>query len=71
MAPNEQKHITSFMWFGEGDMKKEIDIGKLKSYSNKIFSQDNLFHTLLGLFEIETEVYKKELDILYNTKGKN
>ena len=33
---------------------------KLNSYKNKQFSQDNLFHTLLGLFEVETEVYKKD-----------
>ncbi|PLY05763.1 MAG: phosphoethanolamine transferase [Arcobacter sp.] len=68
MAPDEQKHIGSLIWFGEGDIKEDIDIEKLATYKNKRFSQDDLFHTLLGLFEVETEVYKKELDILYNAK---
>jgi glucan phosphoethanolaminetransferase (alkaline phosphatase superfamily) len=33
-------------------------------------SQDNLFHTLLGMMEIETSVYDKDMDILYNSKEK-
>ena len=68
MAPDEQKHIASLMWFGEGDIKEDVDLEKLNTYKNKLFSQDNLFHTLLGLFEVETEVYKKEMDILYDAK---
>ena len=68
MAPVEQKHIGSLMWFGGVDIKEDIDVEKLSSYKNQSFSQDNLFHTLLGLFEVETSVYKKEMDILYNAK---
>ena len=68
MAPDEQKHIGSLMWFGEGDIKEDIDIEKLNSYKDKQFSQDNLFHTLLGLFEVETEVYKPNMDMLHDAK---
>ncbi|APW65753.1 phosphoethanolamine transferase [Poseidonibacter parvus] len=68
MAPDEQKHVASFMWFGEGDIKEDIDVDKLKSYSDKKFSQDNLFHTLLSFFEVETDVYEKEMDILNDAK---
>jgi len=64
MAPDEQKHIASIMWFGEGDIQEDIDVEKLKSYSNRKFSQDNLFHTLLGFFEVSTDIYKKDMDIL-------
>ncbi len=67
MAPDEQKHIGSLMWFG-GEIKDDIDTEKLNTYKNETFSQDNLFHTLLGLFEVDTKVYKKEMDILYNAK---
>ncbi len=61
MAPGAQKHIASIMWFGNDDI---IDTDKLKSYSNKEFSQDNLFHTLLGLFNVKTIVYEPEMNIL-------
>ena len=68
MAPDEQKHIASFLWLGDGDIKEDINVEKLKSYSNRNFSHDNLFHTILGLFEVETDIYKKELDILNDAK---
>ncbi|XOB63597.1 phosphoethanolamine transferase [Campylobacterota bacterium DY0563] len=68
IAPENQKHIASFIWLGKGDIREDLDVDKLKSYSNKSFSQDNLFHTLLGLFEVETKVYNKEMDILNDAK---
>ena len=67
MAPDEQKHISSLIWFGD-KFKNDMDMEKLNSYKNKQFSQDNLFHTLLGLFEVETGVYKKDMDILNETR---
>jgi lipid A ethanolaminephosphotransferase len=68
MAPDTQKHIASLMWFGGEDMKDDINVKKLKEYKDKKFSQDNLFHTLLGLFEIGTKEYKKDMDILNNAR---
>lgn len=56
IAPNAQKHVGAFIWFGDNN--------QTKINSQKEYSQDNLFHTLLGLFNVKTEVYKKEMDIL-------
>ncbi|MFA9372810.1 MAG: phosphoethanolamine transferase [Poseidonibacter sp.] len=67
MAPDEQKHIGSIMWFGDS-MKKDIDMKKVALLKENEFSQDNLFHTLLGLFEVDSSVYKKEMDILNDSK---
>lgn len=63
MAPETQTHIGAMMWFGD-EMKKDIDTAKLKSYSDKTFSHDNLFHTIIGLFEVETKIYDKDMDML-------
>jgi len=60
MAPEAQKHVGALMWFG----KSSINTKKLKQVANNPFSHDNLFHTLLGLMQIETSVYKPEADIL-------
>ena len=49
------------MWFGDSF---KIDKTALRAKSGNAFSQDNLFHTLLGLMEIETEVYDRDLDIV-------
>ena len=65
IAPESQTHIGSFMWFGE-DMKEKIDMDYLRKQHDQAYSHDNLFHTLLGLFEVKTEVYNRELDILYD-----
>jgi len=61
MAPDEQKHIAAVMWFGD---EFKIDKNTLQTKSGNAFSQDYLFHTILGLMEIETEVYDKNLDIV-------
>lgn len=63
MAPETQTHIGAMMWFGD-EMKKDINTTKLKSYSDKEFSHDNLFNTIIGLFEVETKIYDKNMDIL-------
>ena len=58
MAPEAQTHIGALMWFGKGVNKKRHQIKDDK------FSHDNLFHTLLGLFKVQTSLYDKSLDIL-------
>ena len=65
MAQDAQKHIASLMWFGKNF---KIDKEKLKSFANKNFSQDNLFSTILGVFDEKTKVYDKNKDILREAK---
>ena len=57
MAPEAQTHVASILWFGKGNEKK--------INGSKAYSQDNLFHTLLGNFGVETKLYKKKMDILH------
>lgn len=64
MAPKEQKEIALIMWFG-GKMEKETDYVALRKTVNMPFSHDNFFHTVLGMVEIDSSVYKPELDILH------
>ncbi len=56
MAPDAQTHVASLMWFGENNQRK-VD-------GEKTYSQDNLFHTLLGMFNVQSEVYDEGMDIL-------
>ena len=67
IAPKEQTNVASIFWASEG-LKEDLDTQKLKSYKDKEFSQDNLFHSLLGLFEVQSEVYKKDMDIFNDAK---
>lgn len=68
IAPKEQKHIASFLWLGNKQSKYDKEI--LLREKDKEYSQDNLFHTILGIFEVESEVYNKDLDLLYKSKIK-
>jgi len=63
VAPQAQKHIASLMWFDD-NLSKDVDVYALKHKLSSKYSHDNLFHTLLGLFNVQTQVYDKKLDIL-------
>ena len=63
MAPDAQIHIPALIWTNSS-LKKDFDLEKIDTA--KELTQDNLFHSLLGLFEVETEVYEPKLDI-FNT----
>jgi len=63
LAPEAQKHVPAVMWFGEG-IKHELRLDTIDERSHRRWSHDNVFATLLGLFEISSEVYLPQLDIL-------
>ena len=51
------------MWFNEG-FSRSLDIDSIKEKIEVPLSHDNLFHTLLGFMNIETEVYQQDMDII-------
>lgn len=64
MAPDEQKHVGLLTWFSEGYQKDfGLDNACLGSQRDKPVSQDNLFHSMLGLLQIETGEYQRDLDL--------
>lgn len=63
MAPDAQKKIPFILWFSESFDADDINMHLLKSKVNTPLSHDNIFHTLLGLFEVNTHVYEKTLDL--------
>ncbi len=64
IAPDTQKHVPMIMWFGRNYDLSKRNLERLKSRSHQKYSHDNLFHTLLGMFEIKTNIYKANLDII-------
>ena len=61
LAPKEQTHIPAIIWVGE---HSDINISKAKELQNTQITHDNIFSTLLGLFEVKTKYYNPKLDIL-------
>ena len=65
IAPEEQKYIPFFFWFSEGFVQADkISRECLTANTHNNYSQDNLFHTVLGLLNLDTSVYKAELDMV-------
>jgi lipid A ethanolaminephosphotransferase len=62
VAPEAQTHVPMVFWFGHRFDGARIEA--LRQLADRRYSHDNLFHTLLGLFEIETDVYQPNMDIL-------
>jgi lipid A ethanolaminephosphotransferase len=59
MAPQAQIHIPAFLWADEtfrANLPDDIN-------TSERYTHDNLSHTLLGLFDVETKIYDKSLDI--------
>ncbi|MDY0265198.1 MAG: phosphoethanolamine--lipid A transferase [Sulfurospirillum cavolei] len=57
IAPDAQKHIPAIFYRPQKTLE-------LKAKQNDAFSHDNLFHTILGLFEVQTKEYDAKLDML-------
>jgi len=64
MAPDAQKHIGAFIWLGK-QSKNNLNETHLKHISNQTFSQDYLSDSLLGLFNVQTNVYDSNMDIFH------
>lgn len=63
-APVDQKNSAFFMWFSKDFLEEfNIDLNCLKNHKNDVFSQDNIFHSMLGLFNISSKFYQKDLDL--------
>lgn len=64
IAPKEQTHIPMIFWANQNWYQ---DLGWdetcLKKNANTAVSHDNIFHSVLGIFNIETQVYQKSLDM--------
>ncbi|RUM94688.1 MAG: phosphoethanolamine transferase [Thiothrix sp.] len=61
-APRAQTHVPAVFWFG--DNNDDMDHDALIKRRNTPYSHDNLFHTVIGIMELETSVYDREMDIL-------
>lgn len=63
-APKEQTHIPFVLWTSPGLRRSiGIDTSCLSAKADEPHSHDNLFHSVLGLMQVKTEVYDPALDI--------
>ena len=63
IAPKEQRSVPAVIWLGENYEVSNQSLALKKDIS---INHDVFFHTVLGLMELETEIYQPELDIVHN-----
>lgn len=71
IAPLNQKYIPMMMWFSENfKLNFGIDENCLKEKLSNKYSHDNIFHSFLGLFNIDSSYYNANLDIFKDCRKK-
>ncbi len=64
IAPDVQTQVPMLFWASVGFTKRlELDTGCLRRVAQQPASHDNLFHSMLGLLQVETAVRKPDLDL--------
>lgn len=66
IAPDTQLHVPAVMWFGANF--HAVTQRALRMRSTMRFTHNNVFHTLLGFFEVESATYRPAMDILNEAK---
>lgn len=71
-APSQQTHIPLLLWMSPGYAAAyHIDQACLRQQAAETaVSQDNLFHTVLGLFNIHTQQYQPQLDMIKSCQNR-
>ena len=66
IAPEAQTHVPFIMWFSDSfDVDNNFKPDALTQLTGNEYTHDNLSHTLLGLFGVQTRLYKHDLDIFH------
>jgi lipid A ethanolaminephosphotransferase len=70
MAPDQQKHVAMLAWFSDSYQRSfSVDTHCLQMSREKPLSQDNLFHSMLGLLEVNSKAYNQDLDMFAGCRG--
>jgi lipid A ethanolaminephosphotransferase len=64
VAPDVQKHVAWISWMSPSfERRRGLSTGCLNRRADAPVSHDNYFHSVLGLLDIQTGVYRRELDV--------
>jgi lipid A ethanolaminephosphotransferase len=65
IAPDVQKKVPLFMWFSDGMAARlGLNASCLQNKTQLPIAHDHLFHTLLSLNQVQTQLYEKQYDVL-------
>jgi lipid A ethanolaminephosphotransferase len=70
IAPREQLEVPMVAWFSPGwRASTTLDAACLRRQAVGTRSHDDLFHTVLGLTDVKTALYRPDHDIFLTCRG--
>ena len=64
IAPDVQKQVPMLMWLSDGfAATRALDLPCLRQRAAQPAAHDHLFHTVLGLLEVQTQLYEPDWDL--------
>ncbi|WP_165311494.1 phosphoethanolamine transferase [Vibrio ziniensis] len=71
LAPNNQTHVPLIVWFSDGfKQEKHLQANCLENHAtNRQYSQDNVFHSLLGIMDVNTKAYNPDMDLFASCRS--
>ena len=71
IAPATQTHVPMVAWLSPGfSTAAAVSRPCIRTKADEELSHDNLFHSVLGLLEVQTSVYKPERDLFEECRGR-
>jgi lipid A ethanolaminephosphotransferase len=70
IAPSTQTHVPMIAWLSPGFAASDsVDRRCVRAKAGAPLSHDNIFHSVLGLLDVQTRVYKPERDLFAGCRG--
>lgn len=71
IAPDLQTHVPMLLWLSQ-EFKQKLALHDdcMNKTINSAYTHDNLFHSVLGMMDVETTTHNKNLDIVNHCRGK-
>lgn len=64
LAPSVQKHVPAVLWLSpQLEQARKLESGCLARQGQRELSHDNLFHSVLGLLDVQTKMHQLALDL--------
>ena len=71
MAPDVQKQVAMVSWLSPGfERWSGVSTACLKQQRDRTLSHDHLFHSVLGMMAVKTQVYQAERDLFVACQGR-
>src|SRR5690606_21951434 len=70
IAPDVQKHVPLVLWFSSGMQQRlQLSTACLQGNLDAPYTHDNLYHSTLGLMDVQSPSYKPALDMLKSCRS--